>query len=161
MAVGARLSADELTPGGMTIEDCIEAVLHLHEHGLLDFVSLVLGHSAFPAASTWIAPPPPTPAAAIGLPAAAVRAALPRSLPVLATTRVVDLGAADRLIRDGVADLIGLTRALIADPSSSPRRSPARPTRSSSASAVTRPASATTTPACRSAAPSTPGPAAS
>jgi 2,4-dienoyl-CoA reductase-like NADH-dependent reductase (Old Yellow Enzyme family) len=116
MAVGARLSADELTPGGMTIKDCIEAVLHLHEHGLLDFVSLVLGHSAFPAASTWIAPPPPTPAAAIGLPAAAVRAALPRTLPVLATTRVVDLAAADRLIGDGVADLVGLTRALIADP---------------------------------------------
>jgi 2,4-dienoyl-CoA reductase-like NADH-dependent reductase (Old Yellow Enzyme family) len=41
MAVGARLSADELTPGGMTIEDCIEAVLRLHEQGLLDFVSLV------------------------------------------------------------------------------------------------------------------------
>jgi 2,4-dienoyl-CoA reductase-like NADH-dependent reductase (Old Yellow Enzyme family) len=116
MAVGARLSADELTPGGMTIADCIEAVLQLHRQGLLDFVSLVLGHSAFPAASTWIAPPPPTPAAAIGLPAAAVRAAIPQELPVLATTRVVDLAAADRLVRDGVADLIGMTRALIADP---------------------------------------------
>ncbi len=116
MAVGARLSADELTPGGMTIADCIEAVLQLHREGLLDFVSLVLGHSAFPAASTWIAPPPPTPAAAIGLPAAAVRAAIPHELPVLATTRVVDLAAADRLVRDGVADLIGMTRALIADP---------------------------------------------
>jgi 2,4-dienoyl-CoA reductase-like NADH-dependent reductase (Old Yellow Enzyme family) len=116
MAVGVRLSADELTPGGMTIEDCIEAVLHLHEQGLVDFVSLVLGHSAFPAASTWIAPPPPTPPAAIGLPAAAVRAAIPRELPVLATTRVVDLDAAERLVRDGVAELVGMTRALIADP---------------------------------------------
>ncbi len=116
MAVGARLSADELTPGGMTIEDCIEAVLHLHEQGLLDFVSLVLGHSAFPAASTWIAPPPPTPAAAIALPAAAVRAAIPPELPVLATTRVADLDAAERLVADGVADLVGMTRALIADP---------------------------------------------
>jgi len=116
MAVGARLSADELTPGGMTIEDCIEAVRHLHAKGLLDFVSLVLGHSAFPAASTWIAPPPPTPPAAIGLPAAAVRAAIPPELPVLATTRVVDLAAAEGLVRDGVADLVGMTRALIADP---------------------------------------------
>jgi 2,4-dienoyl-CoA reductase-like NADH-dependent reductase (Old Yellow Enzyme family) len=116
MAVGARLSADELTPGGMTIADCISAVLHLHGKGLVDFVSLVLGHSAFPAASTWIAPPPPTPAAAIGLPAAAVRAALPRELPVLATTRIVDLAAAERLLHDGVADLVGMTRALIADP---------------------------------------------
>jgi 2,4-dienoyl-CoA reductase-like NADH-dependent reductase (Old Yellow Enzyme family) len=116
MAVGARLSADELTPGGMTVEDCIEATLQLHRAGLLDFVSLVLGHSAFPAASTWIAPPPPTPAAAIGLPAAAVRAAIPGALPVLATTRVADMAVADRLVHDGVADLVGMTRALIADP---------------------------------------------
>jgi 2,4-dienoyl-CoA reductase-like NADH-dependent reductase (Old Yellow Enzyme family) len=116
MAVGVRLSADELTPGGMTVHDCIEAILHLHDQGLVDFISLVLGHSAFPAASTWIAPPPPTPAAAIGLPAAAVRAAIPRELPVLATTRVVDLDAAERLVKDGVADLVGMTRALIADP---------------------------------------------
>ena len=116
MAVGARLSADELTPGGMTVQDCIDAIRQLDELGLLDFVSLVLGHSAFPSASTWIAPPPPTPAAAIALPAATVRAALPRRLPILATTRIVDLGAADRLVRDGVADLVGMTRALIADP---------------------------------------------
>ena len=116
MAVGARLSADELTPGGMTVEDCIAAIRQLDELGLLDFVSLVLGHSAFPSASTWIAPPPPTPAAAIALPAATVRAAIPRRLPILATTRIVDLAAADRLVSDGVADLVGMTRALIADP---------------------------------------------
>ncbi|MGZ4169096.1 MAG: oxidoreductase [Solirubrobacteraceae bacterium] len=116
MAVGARLSADELTPGGMGVQDCIDAIAALHADGLLDFVSLVLGHSAFPAASTWIAPPPPTPAAAIALPSAAVRDALPRELRVLATTRVVDLQDADRLIRDGIADLVGMTRALIADP---------------------------------------------
>jgi 2,4-dienoyl-CoA reductase-like NADH-dependent reductase (Old Yellow Enzyme family) len=116
MAVGARMSADELTPGGMSVADCIEAVQELHAEGLLDFVSLVLGHSAFPSASTWIAPPPPTPAAVIALPSAAVRAAIGPGLKVLATTRVVDLEAADRMIRDGVADLVGMTRALIADP---------------------------------------------
>ncbi|MGH2893781.1 MAG: FAD-dependent oxidoreductase, partial [Solirubrobacteraceae bacterium] len=108
--------ADELTPGGMSVRDCIEAIRELHADGLLDFVSLVLGHSAFPSASTWIAPPPPTPAAAIALPSAAVRAAIPPELKVLATTRVVDLQAADRLIGDGIADLVGMTRALIADP---------------------------------------------
>ena len=35
---------------------------------------------------------------------------------MLATTRVVDLDAAERLVADGVADLVGMTRALIADP---------------------------------------------
>jgi hypothetical protein len=35
---------------------------------------------------------------------------------ILATTRVVDLAAAERLVADGTADLVGMTRALIADP---------------------------------------------
>jgi 2,4-dienoyl-CoA reductase-like NADH-dependent reductase (Old Yellow Enzyme family)/thioredoxin reductase len=116
MAIGVRLSADELTPGGLGVQDCIEIARRLDEDRLIDFVSLVLGHSAFPAAATWIAPPPPTPAAAIASPAATIRASLPRRLPVLATTRVVDLAAAERLLAEGAADLVGMTRALIADP---------------------------------------------
>jgi 2,4-dienoyl-CoA reductase-like NADH-dependent reductase (Old Yellow Enzyme family) len=115
LAVGARLSADELVPGGIGVEQCAEIARRLHEAGLVDFISLVLGHSAHPAASTWIAPPPPVPANAIAEPAAAIRAAVPGAT-LLATTRVVELAAAERLICDGVADLIGMTRALIADP---------------------------------------------
>ncbi|MGI8716019.1 MAG: FAD-dependent oxidoreductase [Solirubrobacteraceae bacterium] len=115
VAVGARLSADELAPGGLGIEACAEIAGRLHAAGLVDFVSLVLGHSAHPAASTWIAPPPPAPREAIAPAAAAIRAAVP-GLTLLASTRVVDLEAADRLIEDGTADLVGMTRALIADP---------------------------------------------
>ena len=44
--------------------------------GLADFASFVLGHSAYVAASSWIAPPPPAPEAAIEEPLAAVRAAV-------------------------------------------------------------------------------------
>lgn len=115
MAVGARLSADELIPGGLGVEACAEIAGRLHRAGLVDFVSLVLGHSAHPAASTWIAPPPPAPAVAIAPAAAAIRAAVP-GLTLLATTRVVTLAAAQRLLDDGTADLVGMTRALIADP---------------------------------------------
>jgi 2,4-dienoyl-CoA reductase-like NADH-dependent reductase (Old Yellow Enzyme family) len=115
MAVGVRLSADEMVPGGLGVTECAEIAGRLQEAGRVDFVSLVLGHSAFPAASTWIAPPPPAPADAIARPAAAIRAAVPRAT-ILATTRHVDLAAAERLIADGTADLVGMTRALIADP---------------------------------------------
>ena len=115
MAVGARLSADERVPGGLGVAECAEIAGRLHDAGLIDFVSLVLGHSAYPAASTWIAPPPPAPAAAIAEPAAAIRAQLPRTT-ILATTRLVDLTAAERLLAAGTADLVGMTRALIADP---------------------------------------------
>jgi 2,4-dienoyl-CoA reductase-like NADH-dependent reductase (Old Yellow Enzyme family) len=115
LAVGARLSADELIPGGLGTQACAEIAQRLHDAGLVDFVSLVLGHSAHPAASTWIAPPPPAPRSAIAPAAAAIRAAVP-ALPLLATTRVVTLAEAQQLLDDGVADLVGMTRALIADP---------------------------------------------
>lgn len=115
VAVGARLSADELIPGGLGVHDCAEIAGRLQADGLVDFVSLVLGHSAHPAASTWIAPPPPAPRVAIAPTAAAIRAAVP-GLILLATTRVVTLADAQRLIDDGTADLVGMTRALIADP---------------------------------------------
>ena len=115
MAVGARLSADELAPGGLGPAAAAEIAAALHETGQLDFISLVLGHSAYPASSTWIAPPPPVPDSAIAGPAAVVRAAVPNAT-LLTTTRVVDPAAAERLIADGTADLVGMTRALIADP---------------------------------------------
>jgi 2,4-dienoyl-CoA reductase-like NADH-dependent reductase (Old Yellow Enzyme family) len=115
VAVGARLSVDELVPGGLGVEECAEIAVRLRDTGVIDFVSLVLGHSATPAASTWIAPPPPVAPEAIAPGAAIVRAAVP-GLPVLATTRVVDLAGAQRLIEEGAADLVGMTRALIADP---------------------------------------------
>jgi 2,4-dienoyl-CoA reductase-like NADH-dependent reductase (Old Yellow Enzyme family) len=115
LAVGVRLSADELTPGGLDADATAQIAAQLQASGLVDFVSLVLGHSAFPAASTWIAPPPPAPRNAIALPAARIRTAVPE-LKLLVTTRIVELADADRLIADGVADLVGMTRALIADP---------------------------------------------
>ncbi len=115
MAVGVRLSADELVPGGLDRAQCGEIARRLHDAGLVDFVSLVLGHSAYPAASTWIAPPPPVPAGAIVEPAAVIRSAVPEAT-IVAATRVVDLTAAEQIVTAGTADLIGMTRALIADP---------------------------------------------
>jgi 2,4-dienoyl-CoA reductase-like NADH-dependent reductase (Old Yellow Enzyme family) len=115
IAAGARLSADELVPGGLGPADAAEVAGELRRAGLVDFVSLALGHSAFPAASTWIAPPPPVDLDAIADPAAAVREIVP-DVRLIATTRVLDLDHADRMIAEGVCDLVGLTRAHIADP---------------------------------------------
>jgi 2,4-dienoyl-CoA reductase-like NADH-dependent reductase (Old Yellow Enzyme family) len=115
MAVSVRLSADELTPGGLDLEQSAHIAAELHDGGLVDLISLVLGHSAFPAASTFIAPPPPVPVNVIALHAKAIRDAVPEAT-LLTTTRVVDLAAADELIADGIADLVGMTRSMIADP---------------------------------------------
>ncbi len=115
LAVGVRLSADELAPGGLGPESCAEIAVELRATGLVDFISLVLGNSAFPAASTWIAPPPPAPPNAIAEPAARIREAVPDAT-LIATTRVVELASAEQLVATGTADLVGMTRAMIADP---------------------------------------------
>jgi 2,4-dienoyl-CoA reductase-like NADH-dependent reductase (Old Yellow Enzyme family) len=114
LAVGVRLSADELAADGLDNAACAEIAGELCATGLADFASFVLGHSAFIAASSWIAPPPPAPEVAIEEPLRAVRAAV--SVPVIGTTRIVDLAAAERLVDSGAADAVGMTRALIADP---------------------------------------------
>jgi 2,4-dienoyl-CoA reductase-like NADH-dependent reductase (Old Yellow Enzyme family) len=114
-AVGVRLAADELATDGLDSAACAAIAAELQGTGLVDFISLALGHSAYPAASTWIAPPPPTPVNAIGGPAAAIRSAVPDAILIVAT-RVVELSAAEALVTDGTADAVGMTRALIADP---------------------------------------------
>ena len=74
-----------------------------------------MGHSAYPSASTWIAPPPPVPRNAIAGPAATIRAGIP-GLALIGTTRVVELSDAERIVAEGSVDVVGMTRALIADP---------------------------------------------
>ena len=59
LALGARLSADERSPGTLDATACAEIAGALCRDGELDFVSFVLGHSATYAGSTWIVPPPP------------------------------------------------------------------------------------------------------
>ena len=61
LAVGVRLSADELAPEGLDAAACAEIAGELCATGLVDFASFVLGHSAYFASSSWIVPPPPAP----------------------------------------------------------------------------------------------------
>ena len=44
-----------------------------------------------------------------------MRAAIP-GVPLIGTSRVADLDAAERLVGSGAVDLVGMTRAMIADP---------------------------------------------
>ncbi len=115
LAVGVRLSADDLAPEGLDSAACTEIARALWNDGLVDFVSLVLGNSAFPAAATWIVPPPPARVGAIGFAAQPVRAALPDAT-LIGATRVPSLEAAADLVASGLLDLVGMPRAIIADP---------------------------------------------
>jgi 2,4-dienoyl-CoA reductase-like NADH-dependent reductase (Old Yellow Enzyme family) len=125
IAVGVRLSASELTPEGQEPAEAAQIAGRLRASGLVDFVSLALGHSASYTGSVWIAPPPPLAEDAIGqyLPAATDEwhgghgdRSGDAGVRVIATTRIVDLAHAEEIVASGRADLVGMTRALIADP---------------------------------------------
>jgi len=102
LALGVRLSADSEAAAGVAPELA----------ALVDYVSIALGDSSTYRGSTGIVPPPPVEESVI----AAYAAPFHVGPPLVATSRIVDPAAADRLIGDGVADAVGMTRALITDP---------------------------------------------
>lgn len=116
LAVGVRLSADEIAFDQAGPEECARIAGAIAATGLVDFVSAALGHSSTYLGSTYIVPPPPVDPVAVGDPARPTRLALPRSVPLIATTRVTELAQAEALVEAGVCDLVGMTRAHIADP---------------------------------------------
>lgn len=100
-----RLGADDLMPGGLTAEDARFAAPRLVEAGvdLLD-VSGGLGGSR---------PEGAKPGYFVPL---AVAAKSVVQAPVLVTGGIREPEFADQIIRDGKADLVGIGRALLADP---------------------------------------------
>jgi NADPH-dependent 2,4-dienoyl-CoA reductase/sulfur reductase-like enzyme len=72
----------------------------------------VLGDSSTYLGSVGIVPPPPVEEAAIARYTGPFAVGLPR----IATSRVLDVETADQLIAGGVAEAVGMTRALITDP---------------------------------------------
>ena len=115
IAIGVRLAADEITPDGFGPEACAEIAAALCAGSEIDFVSAALGYSGTYRGSTYIVPPPPEPREAIAGPVAHMRAAIP-GVPLIGTSRIADLDAAERLVGGGAVDLVGMTRAMIADP---------------------------------------------
>jgi len=102
LCVGVRLSADSEPAQRMA------PVLA----GEVDYLSVALGESPSYLGSTLIVPPPPLTESAIVPHTAAFRI----GLPLIATSRVVDVAAADAIVAAGAADALGMTRALITDP---------------------------------------------
>jgi len=113
--VGARISGDELTEGGLTAGDMAEIARRLAASGLVDFLSIIGGAAhTLPLQALAVANMASPHGLFVPL-AAAIKAAVP-GMPVLHAGRIVDPVHADRILADGSIDLVGMTRALIADP---------------------------------------------
>jgi mycofactocin system FadH/OYE family oxidoreductase 2 len=109
--LGIRLCADEMIPGGLTLDDTKDMAQRFEATGNIDFIDLSLGtfYNLYLVGGTMHTPLGYT----IPL-SAAIKEVV--NLPVFATGRINDPVMAERILADGQADMIGMVRAQISDP---------------------------------------------
>ena len=113
--VGARISGDELSDGGLSAEDMAEIARRLADSGLVDFLSIIGGAAHTAALQAQVVPNMSYPVGLFVPLAAAIKVAVP-GVAIFHASRIVDPVHADEILADGAIDLVGMTRALIADP---------------------------------------------
>lgn len=108
--VGVRISDDHV-PGGLSAEECAIVVQKLCAEGLVDFVNGSMGSYL-----DWsgMLPTMGTPTGAM-LPSSEIIVAA-ATVPRLTVGRYRTLEEGDQAIREGIVDMIGFNRAMIADP---------------------------------------------
>jgi N-methyl-L-proline demethylase len=112
--VGLRTAIDERIDGGIRREDGIAISKHLADLGLIDFVNVIRGHIETDAALTEVIPIHGMRASPHLDFAGSVRAET--GLPVFHAAKIDDVATARHAIREGLLDMVGMTRAHIADP---------------------------------------------
>jgi mycofactocin system FadH/OYE family oxidoreductase 2 len=106
--VGIRVSGDQYQDGGLTLDDMKRIMAGLTASGKLDYVSVTVGAGGAPI------PPMYIPPAAFVYLAAGIKQAV--NVPVFCVGRVADPVKAEEILAKNQADMVGMTRANIADP---------------------------------------------
>ncbi len=112
--VGVRYTGDEDLPGGLTREDGLEISRRLKESGLVDFLNVVKGHIDTDAGLTDVIPVQGMRSAPHLDFAGEIRAAT--QFPTFHAARIQDVATARHAIASGKLDMVGMTRAHMADP---------------------------------------------
>ena len=112
--VGLRMSGDEMLEGGLGPEDCIAIAGACATRARVDFISVVGAQASDYGSSARIWPTMWLPSAPYLHLASAIRAKV--DVPVFHATRVTDAATAAHAVAEGHVDMIGMTRAFLADP---------------------------------------------
>jgi 2,4-dienoyl-CoA reductase-like NADH-dependent reductase (Old Yellow Enzyme family) len=109
--LGIRLCGDELIPAGLTLDDVREIARRLEATGQLDFINTSIGefHNLYIVEGSMHMPP--------GYQlfvSASIRETV--KLPVFCTGRIKDPVQAERILREGLADMVDVVRGQICDP---------------------------------------------
>ncbi|MBT4889266.1 MAG: FAD-dependent oxidoreductase [Rhodospirillales bacterium] len=114
LILGVRMTGDEQIQGGMNASECEEVAKKLEQSGTLDFLNVLAGAPYDDLGlAHWVSP--------MGLPSAphldiagCIRKAV--ELPIIHAGGIADIATARHAVRDGLVDLVGMTRAHMADP---------------------------------------------
>ncbi|MBT4890874.1 MAG: NADH:flavin oxidoreductase [Rhodospirillales bacterium] len=112
--VGIRYTADEVADGGIDAKEGIEISKILGDSGLVDFLNVIRGHIDTDAALTDVIPVQGMKSAPHLDFAGEVRKAT--GMPTFHAARVPDVATARHAVATGLVDMIGMTRAHMADP---------------------------------------------
>src|SRR5215469_5860333 len=110
-ALGIRLCGDELIPAGLTLDDVCEIARRLEATGQLDFINTSVGefHNLYLVEGSMHTPPGYQLFVSAG-----IREVV--KLPVFCTGRIKDPIQAERILREGLADMVDVVRGQICDP---------------------------------------------
>lgn len=112
--VGVRYTGDEVLEGGITREEGLDISRRLKDSGLVDFLNVIRGHIDTDAGLTDVIPIQGMASAPHLDFAGEIRAAT--GLPTFHAGRIQDVATARHAVASGKLDMVGLTRAHIADP---------------------------------------------
>ena len=112
--VGLRMVVDETIENGLNRSEGLEIARVMADSGLIDFINVIQGYIGTDEALSHVIPGMGTPAGPHLDLARAVKQAV--KLPVMQAARVNDVATARHAISSGAVDLIGMTRAHMADP---------------------------------------------
>jgi len=114
MTLGVRVTLDEKIDNGLPAEVMIEACRILERDGDVDYFSVISGSSASPAGWIHVFPPMSVETGFVANDAARLKQVVNR--PVLVAGRINQAQLAAQVLDSNQADMVGLARALIADP---------------------------------------------
>ena len=112
--LGIRITLDEKTQFGMEAAEAVKVCQILEKEGHVDYFSVISGSSSSPDGWIHVFPPMAVPPAFVANDAAQLKSAITK--PVLVAGRINQAQAASQILSEGKADMVGMVRALIADP---------------------------------------------
>jgi len=112
--VGVRMTVDELIADGLDAKEGLEIAVRLARSGLVDLLNVWAGQARDWRSLSVVMANMAFPVAPFLHLASAVKAAV--DIPILHAQRMSDVATAARAVEEGHVDLIGLTRAHMADP---------------------------------------------